>query len=227
MLEVLGDRARADVDRAGDGQVGAPPGGQPEDLDLAVGEPGQAVGVRRGQGGAGPLLAARPPQGPAQRFGQGAQQGPVGLGEIALGPVERDGQEQVVRRAGQAEGHLVLDRDVAEELRVQAEPVELLAVQEVTDLGRRVGTVSAVVDEQRVLMQVGLEIRERRRVKRADRIIGVISELIRLAGDLVVCHDIAAHQRGQARQDKLGRLCLLVEIGETIEKPGGPLQRLQ
>jgi hypothetical protein len=144
---VLGDRPRADVDRGGDGLVGAASGGELQDLHLPVGEVAAAVGVGPGQGGAGLAPVARPAQGVAQRRLQHAQQRGVGLGEVRPGPVERDRDQPVVGRAGHAERDLVLDRDVPEEFRVKAQPVEFLAAEEITDL-RRFGYASGPVVDQ-------------------------------------------------------------------------------
>jgi hypothetical protein len=95
----------------------------------------------------------------------------------------------------------VLDRNVAEELRVNAQPVELLAAEEIADPGRIGCAGRPVVGQQRVLVQMFLEYCDRGRVEAAERIFGVIAEMIRQEPDFVVCRDVAAHQVGHAGQD--------------------------
>jgi hypothetical protein len=224
---VLGDRARADVDRGGDGLVGAARGGELQDLDLPVGEFAAAVGARPGQGGARPALGARPAQGVAQRRLQHAQQRGVGVGEVRPGPVERDRDQPVVGRAWHAERDLVLDRDVPEEFRINTEPVELLAAGEIADPGRVRHAGGPVVDQQWVLVQVLLECRDRGGIEAAEWIFGVIAEVIRQVPDFVVCRDVAAHQDGQAGQDVLGRVLDLARIAQAVDKLCGPAQRVQ
>jgi len=114
VLEVLGDRARAHVDRAGDGQVGPAGCGEFQHLHLAGGEAGHVIaGIRHD--GAGLLPAAHPPQRVAQRLGQDAEQRPVGFGEVPLRPVEGDRGQPLLARPRQDEDHLVLYRDMPEE----------------------------------------------------------------------------------------------------------------
>jgi len=119
VLEVLGDGARADVDRPGDGQVGPALSGLLQHLQLTVGEVGQAIVVGRRDGGAGPLAAARPPQRVAQLPGHDPQQRPVGLGEVRTGPVERDALHPAVVLRWQHEGDLMFYRNMPEKLRVK------------------------------------------------------------------------------------------------------------
>jgi hypothetical protein len=174
VLEVLGDGARADVHRPGDGQVGPAERGHLQHLQLTIGEVGEAVaGVRR-QGGAGPLSAARPPQGVAHRFGQDAQQRAVGLGEVRLGPVEGDGRHPALARRRQREDNLVLYRNMPEKFRVKAQPVKLVAIEKIAYLDRLAVGRRAIVDEQRMLMKICLKSPEGGRVYGFSRILGVI-----------------------------------------------------
>ena len=156
MLKVLRDGARADVEGAGDGKVGAAARGKLEHLHLAVGQGGQAFGLRR-QRGARALTIASPPQRVAQRRAERAQQGAIVLGKILARPVQRDRRELAVRRARQTECDLVLDRDMPEEFRIKTKPVESLLSEEIANLGWLAGPACPVVYEQRVLVQVGLE----------------------------------------------------------------------
>jgi hypothetical protein len=83
VLEVLGDRARADVDGPGDGQVGPALGGHPQDLQLTIGEAGQAIGLGR-HGGPGIAAPARPSQRVAHRRHDRAQQRGIGRAELPV-----------------------------------------------------------------------------------------------------------------------------------------------
>ena len=60
------------------------------------------------------------------------------------------------------------------------------------------------MNKQGMLVQVGLEYRDGSRVKAARRKFGVITKMSWIAADLLVCHDITAHQAGQPWQDKPG-----------------------
>jgi hypothetical protein len=110
---MLGDRARADVERAGDRLVGAAARGELEDLYLAVGQRGQGVGPRRRQHGARALPITCPPQRVAQRCAERCQHGAIILGEVPACPVQRDRRELTVLVVRQAERNLVLDRNLA------------------------------------------------------------------------------------------------------------------
>jgi hypothetical protein len=110
---MLGDRARADVERAGDRLVGAAARGELEDLYLAVGQGGQGAGPRRLQSGTRALPITRPPQRVAQRRAERCQHGAIILGKVPACPVQRDRREPTVMVVGQAERNLVLDRNVA------------------------------------------------------------------------------------------------------------------
>jgi hypothetical protein len=227
VLEVLGDGARADADGAGDRLVGAALSRQPEDLELAVGEAGQAVRAGRRHGDMSAVPAARAPHRVAQRSRDGAQHVAIGVREVPLCPVERDGDDLAIPCGGQGEGDLVLDRNVAVELRVEAQVVEFPVAEEIADLGRLIGTGSTVVGKHRVLVQVRLEHDEAGRVKAARRVIGVIGQLIRPGPDLVVRHDIAADQVSQPGQDQVGRPGKQLKIGHAVEELHCPTQRLQ
>jgi hypothetical protein len=109
---MLGDRARADVERAGDRLVGAASRGEPEDLYLAVGQRGHGVGLRRRQRGTRALPVARPPQRVAQRRAERGQHGAIIFGKVPACPVQRDRREPAVLVARQVERDLVLDRNV-------------------------------------------------------------------------------------------------------------------
>jgi hypothetical protein len=112
---MLGDRARAHIEGAGDRLVSAAARGELEDLHLAVGQGRQAVGPRRSQRGSRALTIARPPQRVAQRRAECCQHGAIILGEISACPVQRDRREVAVLVVRQAERNLVLDRNVAKE----------------------------------------------------------------------------------------------------------------
>jgi hypothetical protein len=227
VLEVLGDGPRADVDRTGDGHVGPAGRGQVQHLDLAAGEVGQPVaGVRR-HGGAGPLPAARPLQRLAERFGQDAQQRPVGLGEVRPGPVERDGALPVLARQRQVENDLILDRDIPHEFRVKGQPVELLAIEEVAYLDRRADAHGAVVDDHRVLVPVGIENHVAGRIHGSGRIFNMKFRLIRYVGNLIICHDITGHHVGQAGQGDLDRGVRIVQVRQAVDKLRGSLKSVQ
>jgi hypothetical protein len=112
VLEVLGDRARADVEGAGDRPVGPAARGELEDLYLAVGQGGQSVGPRPRQRGTRALPITRPPQRVAQRRAERCQHAAIILGKVPACPVQRDRRETVMV-VRQAERNLVLDRNVA------------------------------------------------------------------------------------------------------------------
>jgi hypothetical protein len=109
---MLGDRARAHLERAGDRLVSAAARGELQDLYLAVGQGGQGVRPRRRQRGTRALPITRPPQRVAQRRAERCQHGAIILGKVPACPVQRDRREtvMVVRKA---ERNLVLDRNVA------------------------------------------------------------------------------------------------------------------
>lgn len=204
MLEVLGDGTWADVEGAGDGQVGAAARGELEDLDLAVGQVGETVGPRGRQGGPRAVPIVRPPERIAQRLLDRAEHRAVLLGEVASGPAHRERGHPACGHGGHAEGNLVINGYMSEILRVNAQPVEPLPADNVADLGWPVPTRAAVMNKQGMLVQVGLEYRDGSRVKAARRKFGVITKMSWIAADLLVCHDITAHQAGQPWQDKPG-----------------------
>jgi hypothetical protein len=198
VLEVLGDGARADVEGAGDGKVGAAARGELEHLHLAVGQVGQPFGLRPGQRGTRALPIVRPPQRVAQRRAERAQQGAIVLGEILARPVQRDRGDLAVRRGGQAERNLVLDRYMPEEFRIKTKPVESLLTEEIANLGWLVRSARPVVYEQGMLVQVGLEHRQPGLIDASARIVQVISRLPRYSGELVVCDYVASDQVSHA-----------------------------
>jgi hypothetical protein len=112
---MLGDRARAHVERAGDRLVSAAAGGELQDLYLAVGQGGQTVSPRRRQRGTRALPITRPPQRVAQRRAERFQHGAIILGKISTCPVQRDRREVAILVVRQAERNLVLDRNIAKE----------------------------------------------------------------------------------------------------------------
>jgi hypothetical protein len=218
VLKVLGDGARADVDDAGDGDVGAALGGKPQDLKLAVGQARDMGGRRRLERGTGIAARLRAVHGAVQRPGEHAEDRAVLLGEIPAGPVERDRGEQAV--AGrQVKADLVLDPDGAEELGVDAQVVELLLAEHIADLDRL--GVAGLVDvvDQRVLGHV---CRERFHVglgQPASRVVG--SPYLALRGpepDLVVDHDVAGDQAGQSRQDHIVGPGRVVDVGQAVDE---------
>jgi hypothetical protein len=115
VLEVLGDRARAHVEGAGDGNVGAAARREPQDLHLAVGQVGQAAGPRRRQRGTRAVPIARPPHRVGQRRADRRQHGAIILGKVSACPVQRDRRDPAVLAVRQAERNLVLDRNVTKE----------------------------------------------------------------------------------------------------------------
>jgi hypothetical protein len=152
-LEVLGDRPGADVESSGDATVGAALGDQVEDLQLAVGQAGQLAVTGRGQGVPGlvALGGARPRD--HQRRAQDTEHVTLGLGEVAVGAVERDPDDLRIG-ARQADSELVLDGEVAEELGIEPQAVETPPADEVADLDRAAVTGGTVVVHQRVLVYV-------------------------------------------------------------------------
>jgi len=105
--------------------------------------------------------------------------------------------------------------------------MKLLTIEKVADLDRLDAVRGAVVEEQRMLVQVGLKGREARRVYGFIWILGVISGLIWRASDLVICDDIAAHQCSQARQGEFAQLMRLIHVGEAIDELRCSVQRVQ
>jgi hypothetical protein len=230
VLEVLGDGTRADVDGPGDGQVGPPLRGHLQHLELTVGEVGQAIVVGRRDGAARPLPAARPPQRVAQLSGHDAQQRAVGLGEVRPGPVEGDALHPAVAFRWQGEGDLVLYRNMPEKLRVKTQAVKFGAIKKVAYLDRPAVAPDAEVGKQRMLIQMCLESGKRGRVHGLSWIFGVIGRLILRARDLVICDDIGADKRGQARQRDLGHFVWavrLIQVGEAVDELHGPIERVQ
>jgi len=64
-----------------------------------------------------------------------ASRSAVGIGELAAGTVEGNA-DNLRGRTGQAEGKLVLHREVPKKSVIQAEPVEAFAPEEVADPDR-------------------------------------------------------------------------------------------
>jgi hypothetical protein len=190
VLEVLGHRARADVDRAGDGHVGPPGRGQIQHLHLAAGEIGQAVGLG-GHRRPGPVPRRRPPQRIAHRRHDRAQHPAVLVPELPARPAQRDADLFAIARAGHGERDLVVGRDMTEVLGVDPQPAKSLPADHVADLGRP-GAVGITVDHERVLWEVALEDAERGRVQAARRIFNVIAKHVRLGIYFHVCRNIAA-----------------------------------
>jgi len=84
-------------------------------LELTVGQAGQVGGARRGQGGVRAVPAANAAHGRAQRRHEDTQHLAIGPGEVGSGPVERY-PDYLAVGGRQAEGHLVLDGNMPEEL---------------------------------------------------------------------------------------------------------------
>jgi hypothetical protein len=226
VLEVLGDRARADVDGPGDGQVGPALGRHPQDVQLTIGEVGQAVGLGR-HGGPGTASPGRPPQRVAHRRYDRAQQRGISRAELPVRPAQRDADQLAVLRARQGERDLVIGRDVAEVLAVDAQPPESLTADHVADPGGPAAADGQFVRHQRVLVHVGLKDREGGRVQAARRIFGVMTEPIRLGTHFLVCSDITADQAGESGQYKVGCSVRLVQICEAVDELRGSVQSVQ
>lgn len=201
MLEVLGDSARADAQGTGDAAVGPAPGCEFQDGELPVGKNGVVRRRCRFQGGACLVPAPGPVHGPADRLAHDGQQRAVVLGEIALSPVDRVGDELAGWRR-QAKADLMLDPDRAEELRVQAQPVESFAADEIAHLDRAAVTGSDDVIDQGVLVNMGREHRRQVWVKPPGGVIGIERLALRRVY-LVICDDITTYYAGQGRQDEL------------------------
>src|SRR6202167_2622275 len=112
---MLGDRARAHVERAGDRLVSAAARGELQDLYLAVGQGGQTVSPRRRKRGTRALPIPRQPQRVAQRRAERFQHGAIILGKISACPGQRDRREVAVLLVSRSELNLLLDRNVAKE----------------------------------------------------------------------------------------------------------------
>jgi hypothetical protein len=167
VLEVLGDRARADVDGPGYGQVGPAPGGHAQHFQFAIGQVGQATGLgRHGSDGVAP--PGGPPQRVAHRHHDRAQQRGVDRAELPLRPAQRDADPLAVLHARQDERDLVIGRDVAEVFAVNAQLPESLAADDIADPDGPAGAgIQQLVLHQRVLVHVGLKDREGARVQAA------------------------------------------------------------
>jgi hypothetical protein len=169
----------------------------------------------------------RPFHGPADRPGEHAEDRAVRLGEILPRPVQRHPHEHAVT-GRQSEADLVLDPDRPEEVRVEAEPVELLLAEQIADLDRLV--VAGLVDvvDQRMLVHVG---HERGRVglgQPAGRVFG--DPQLAAAGfepDLVVDNHVTADQPGQPRQNQVIGPGRVVEVGQAVHELRRPPQHLE
>jgi hypothetical protein len=225
VLKVLGDSARADVDRPRDGEVGPAAGGQLKDLQLAIGEVSQGLGRGR-HGGADIAASARPSQRVAHRRHDRAQQRGIGRAELPARPAQRDADRPALPRARQGKRDLVVGRNVPEVLVVDAQPPESVAAHHVADPGGPAAAGGQLVLHQRVLAHVGLKDRDGGRVQAVLRVFGVMTELIRLGRQFLVCGDIAADQPGQARQYKVGRLVRLVQFCEAVDELCCSVQRI-
>jgi hypothetical protein len=227
VLEVLGDRARADVEGAGYRVVGAALGCQFQHLQLTVGEAVEVGGHCRLQCGTGRMPPAGAVHGVVQRPGEHAEHRPVSLGEIPPGPVQRNPGEHAV--AGwQREGNLVLDPDRPEKLGVDAEPAELLLADHIADLDRLVVAGFADVSDQRVL---GHMRSERRHVGQFDPSGRVFPDPYLPGGgtepDLVVDNDVTADKPGQPGQNQVIGLGRVVDVGEAVHELCGPTQHVK
>jgi hypothetical protein len=190
---MLGDRARADVELACDRPVGAAARSKLQNLCFAVGQVGECAGIRR-QGRSCTAPIAHPPQPVVQRFLDRAEDRAVVVAEVAPGPAQRERGDQAVVRGGRhAERNLVINRNMSEILRVNVQPVELLPGDKVAYLGGPAGTGGAVMNEQGMLVQVGLENRYSSRVKAVVGKIGVTTQTVRIEADFLVSDDIASH----------------------------------
>jgi len=117
VLEVLGNRAGAHITSSGDRLIRAAARRKLEDLYLALRQVVQAVGTRGPhQGGLRTVPVAHPSQCVAERCADRRQQRAVVLGEVRASPVQGDRGEAAIRRVGQVERHLVLDRNMPKEL---------------------------------------------------------------------------------------------------------------
>ena len=172
MLEVLGDGPGAHLELVGDGDVGAAHGDEPHDLDLAVGETGKPAASQGAEDLAGLLAPASALQRGDQRGPERAEQGAIGVAEVAAGTAQCDADHLLIG-ARQADGHLVLDWYAAEELGVQAQPVESLPAEKVADHDRFTAAGGTVVVDQRVLVHVCGEYRLGRRVERTGWVVCV------------------------------------------------------
>jgi hypothetical protein len=226
VLEVLGDGARADVGRPGDGQVGPAPGGHLQDLKLTIGELAQGIGLGR-DGGPGIAPSARPSQRVAHRRHDRAQQRGIGRAELPVRPAQRDADQLAVLRARHGERNLVVGRDVAEVLAVDAQLPESLTADHVADPGGPAAPGGQLVLYQRVLAHVGLKDRHGGRVQAGRWIFGVMTEPIRLGTHFLVCSDITADQTGQAGQYEVGRSVRLVQVCEAVGKLQRSVERVQ
>jgi hypothetical protein len=227
VLEVLGDRARADVEGAGYRVVGAALSRQFQHLELTIGEAAEVGGRRRLKRRAGSVPSAGAAHGAVQRPGEHAEDRAVFLAEIPPGPVQRNPGEHAV--AGwQREGDLVLDADRPEELGVDAEPVELLLADHIADPDWLVVAGLAEMSDQRVLVQVR---GERGHVGVDERVCRVLADPQVAGGrpdpDLVVDHNVTADKRGQPGQDEVIGPGRVLDVGEAVHELRGPTQQVQ
>lgn len=160
-----------------------------------------------------------------QRVAEEAEQVTVGLGEVAAGTIERDADDLRIW-AWHAEGDLVLDGNMPEELGVQAEAVEASSAEEVADLDWLAVTGGPVVVDQRVFVYVRGEDRQAGRWDGAGWIAGG-AHVNGCGADLVVCQGVAADQLGQAGERKLGEARGVVKLSKAVNQPQGPLRGVQ
>jgi hypothetical protein len=105
--------------------------------------------------------------------------------------------------------------------------VKSLLTEEIAYLGRLARAACPVMEEQGMLLEVGLERRQADRIDASVRVIQVISGLIRCARDLVVCREIASDQVSDAWKHDLGQFTRLVKICEAIDQFRSQLQFFQ
>lgn len=152
---MLGDRARADIQRASDGTIGAPERGETQDPDLPVGEVGE-VGEVCEVRWLRELALPGTLQRRHQRQADDVQEVSIVLGEVPRGTVERDA-DNLRPPDREPEPHLVLHTDPAEILAVQVQALEVPVAEEVADHDRVRVTGFPVVVDQGMLMDVGGE----------------------------------------------------------------------
>src|SRR5690242_20510723 len=83
VLKMLGNGPRADLQRMGDGGVGAAVSDESQDLDLALGQSGEPAVGHRGERLPGLLTSAGPAQGGVQRGPEHTEQSAILVGEVA------------------------------------------------------------------------------------------------------------------------------------------------
>jgi hypothetical protein len=225
VLKVLRNSPRADLQRTGDGGVGTAVSDQSEDLHLALGEIGMPAAVHDGERLPAVLASASSDQGCAQRGLEHAEQGAVLVGEVAASPVQRDADDPLAG-AGHADRNLMFDGYAAEELGVKAEAVEPRLGEKVADLHRLPAAGGTVMVDQWVLMHKGREHWLGRWVEGSGGVVRV-ARLAARCSDLVVGQDIAADQRGQAREHDIGEAGRIVEFSEAVYQRNRPLQGFQ